>query len=151
MQVCDPYGGARAAEVASLWTGVAWCPWGRWESDPMKSQLGAWWAGGPDVCVCLHASVSLFVSPCVPTASLVRNSWLPPSATPLHQQCVYVVYVCFPCVAGLFLLSITRYVRINVISTDLRGYIELKNMPCKCKGSLLNRRKKDFSVIYLWY
>lgn len=77
------------------------------------------------VCVCLH--VSLLVSPCVPTASLVRNSWFPPSATPLHQQPqnVYMLYVCFPCVAGSFFSQYNPQLDLhkkNVISTDLRGH-----------------------------
>lgn len=77
-------------------------PWGRWERIPMKLQMV------PGQCMCLCESVGLLVSPCVPTASLVQNSWLTPSATPLHQQPLYVALwtLSTPCV---FLLIIHIY------------------------------------------
>lgn len=40
--------------------------------------------------------------------------------------------------------------RINVISTDLRGYIVLKNMQRKYKGSLSSRRKKDHFLSFIF-
>lgn len=115
---------------------VTWCPWGRWKSDPMKLQLGALWACGPDVSVCvsvrvcarvcLHVIASLLVHTCLPSASFVWNSWLPPSATPLHEllQNVYrldvCVCVCVPCVDPFFF---------SIIPSTFRT---IKNIMHKC-------------------
>lgn len=123
--------------------GVARCPSGRWDSDPVTIQLEA---SGPDVCVavcvcmCWHESVSLLVSPCVPTASLVGNSWLPPSAAPLHQQPhhVYMLCVSLPCHGGLLLpvRSTIRRGHRNVITADLRSYIVLQIHHVSTEGAL---------------
>lgn len=73
------------------------------ESERVTLRRSSWDPGeqwGPDVflyvCMCFHVSVSLLVFPCVPTPSLVQNSWLPPSAATLHQepQNIYVLHVC---------------------------------------------------------